>query len=228
MNSEVPKILFVDDDKDILSLLKYNLEREGYQVKTLNKPVDAVKLAKRYHPDLIILDVMMPELNGIEVCRQLRSFKEFENTTIFFLSAKSEYYMEMAALETGGDDYIEKVTGLRSLTFKIQTVLKDEMIIRKRDKNICIKDIELHRETYSISYDNQYFLLTKTEFELLYFMAQNPKITISKDHIIHNIWGSEIYMLSRSIDNYIENIKRKVRKELVEKVGDKGFRLNFV
>src|SRR5688572_27533888 len=113
------KILLVDDDYDILDLLKYNLEKEGYKVKTLHDSTGAVHVAKKFSPDLIILDIMMPHPNGIEICKELRGIKRFEDTYIFFLTAKSESYYQQAALDTGGDDFIEKLIGLRALTNKV-------------------------------------------------------------------------------------------------------------
>src|SRR5690349_20814109 len=118
------RILIVDDDRDILELLEYNLEKEGFKVKSIDDSHVAIRVAREYNPDLIILDIMMPHPNGIEICRELRTMRQFENTYIFFLTAKSENYYLQAALDTGGDDYIEKVMGLRSLTFKVSTVLK--------------------------------------------------------------------------------------------------------
>src|SRR5688572_32768 len=125
------RVLVVDDDKDILELLEYNLEKEGFKVKTLHDSSSAVETAKDFLPDLIILDIMMPRPNGIEICRELRGMQLFSGTYIFFLTAKSESYYQQAAYDTGGDDFIEKVIGLRALTYKVSTVLKRRFVIRK-------------------------------------------------------------------------------------------------
>ena len=140
------RVLLVDDDQDILELLEYNLEKEGYKVKTLDDSNVAVSVAIDFSPDLIILDIMMPRPNGIEICKELRSLKRFANTYIFFLTAKSESYYQQAALDTGGDDYIEKVIGLRALTYKVSTVLKRRFVIRKSVPELQIGQICLLTE----------------------------------------------------------------------------------
>ena len=136
------RILIIDDDRDILELLEYNLEKEGFKVKSLDESYYAIKTAKEFGPDLIILDIMMPHPNGIEICRELRGMKRFEETYIFFLTAKSESYYQQAALDTGGDDYIEKIMGLRALTFKVSTVLKRNFVIRKSAVELTIGNLK--------------------------------------------------------------------------------------
>lgn len=219
------RVLLVDDDKDILSLLKYNLEREGYQVRTNYRSVETISVARRFNPDLIILDIMMPGQNGIEICKELRSDDKFKNTYIFFLTAKSDNYLQVAAFETGGDDYIEKITGLRALNYKISSVLKENLVIRKREKIIRIGNMILDRGDLSITSGSRKVFLPKFEFELLFFFAQNPKTTISKDLLLHNIWGSEVYLVARSIESYVDNIRGKLGKEIIKKDEEGGFRL---
>src|SRR6187402_1987463 len=188
------RVLVVDDDKDILDLLEYNLEKEGFKVKTLEDSFRAVDVAKDYNPDLIILDIMMPHPNGIEICRTLRSLKRFEETYIFFLTAKSENYYHEAALDTGGDDYIEKVIGLRALTYKVNTVLRRKFIIRKGIPELKIGNLRISRKSNSVRIGNFEIVLSKPEFELLFFFAQNPRKIITQENLVHNIWGSEIYL----------------------------------
>src|SRR5688572_2296301 len=131
MADNTSRVLVVDDDPDILELLKYNLEKENFKVKTLNSSDRAIRVAEDFVPDLIILDIMMPHPNGIELCRMLRSLERFEKTYIFFLTSKSDLYAQQAVFETGADDYIEKITGLRALIYRINSVLKERFIIRK-------------------------------------------------------------------------------------------------
>ncbi|MTI19975.1 response regulator transcription factor [Fulvivirga sp. RKSG066] len=215
------KVLLVDDDKDILDLLKYNLEREGYTVMGERDSQQAVATAHSFQPDLIILDIMMPKVNGIEVCSQLRNLEEFKSTYIFFLTAKSEKYLQSEALEQGGDDYIEKITGLRALTHKVSTVLKKNLVIRKCIKHIDIGDLHVDRTKNLVYYRGKEVVLPKHEFELLYFMAQNPRKSIPHDSILHNIWGSEVYLFAKSIDTYINNIKQKIGAPLIAKQGNR-------
>lgn len=126
------RVLIVDDDQDILDLIAYNLEKEGFRVRTTTNSEEAISIAQEFLPDLIILDIMMPHPNGIELCKTLRSIPLFQNTVVFFLTAKSEHYYHEAALDTGGDDYLEKIIGLRALTYKVASVLKRNFVIRKR------------------------------------------------------------------------------------------------
>jgi two-component system, OmpR family, alkaline phosphatase synthesis response regulator PhoP len=221
------RILIVDDDRDILDLLEYNLEKEGFKVKSIEDSQMAIKVARDFGPDLIILDIMMPHPNGIEICRELRSMKRFEDTYIFFLTAKSENYYQQAALDTGGDDYIEKIMGLRSLTFKISTVLKKKFIIRKSAPELRLGNLRICRRSCSVKINDEEISLSKPEFELLFFFAQNPRRTISLENILRNIWGSEIYMLDSAIDGYIHNLKEKLGMDLIRLRGTNGYRLDF-
>ena len=221
------RVLLVDDDQDILELLEYNLEKEGYKVKTLDDSNVAVSVAIDFSPDLIILDIMMPRPNGIEICKELRSLKRFANTYIFFLTAKSESYYQQAALDTGGDDFIEKVVGLRALTYKVSTVLKRRFVIRKSVPELQIGDICLNRKANTVKINQQEIKLSKPEFELLFFFAQNPRKIISQENLLGNIWGSEIYLFDTSVDVYIQNLKMKLgRIDLIQSFEGQRYRFD--
>lgn len=221
------RILVVDDDRDILELLTYNLEREGFKVKTIDDSRDAIEVANTFSPDLIILDIMMPHFNGITLCRELRSMKRFEDTYIFFLTAKSENYYHEAALDMGGDDYIEKVIGLRALTHKVSTVLKRKFVIRKSIAELSIGKVWISRKSSSVRIGSFEITLNKPEFELLFFFAQNPGQSISKENLLQNIWGSEIYLFDTSIDVYIQNLRNKLGIDLIHRTTDNRYRLNL-
>lgn len=221
------KILIVDDDRDILELLEYNLEKEGFKVRCVSESTHAIKAASDFNPDLIILDIMMPHPNGIELCRELRKMNQFTNTYIFFLTAKSENYYQQAALDTGGDDYIEKVMGLRSLTFKVSTVLKRRFVIRKSVPEVRLGNMSICRRTRSVKLNGNEISLSKPEFDLLFFFAQNPHRTISLDNILRNIWGSEMYMLDSAIDGYIHNLKQKLGIELIHPRSGNAYRFSL-
>lgn len=226
MGEERPfRILVVDDDRDILDLLEYNFEKEGFKVKTLLDSHKAINVAKDFSPELIILDIMMPHPNGIEVCRKLRSMKRFEDTYIFFLTAKSEHYYHEAALDTGGDDYIEKVIGLRALTHKVSSVLKKKFIIRKSVSEIKIGHLIINRKSNSVTVGRNEIFLSRPEFELLFFFAQNPDKVITLDNLLHNIWGSEIYLVDTSVDVYIQNLKKKIGVDLIRCFSNDCYRL---
>jgi two-component system, OmpR family, alkaline phosphatase synthesis response regulator PhoP len=218
------RVLLVDDDLDILELLEYNLEKEGYKVKTLEDSNAAVSVAQDFSPDLIILDIMMPHPNGIEICKELRSMKRFAETYIFFLTAKSESYYQQAALDTGGDDFIEKVVGLRALTYKVSTVLKRRFVIRKSIPELRIGNICINRKANTVKLNDHEISLSKPEFELLFFFAQNPRKVISQENLLCNIWGSEIYLFDTSIDVYIENLKTKLGLDMIQSMEDHRYK----
>ena len=214
------RILIIDDDKDILELLKYNLEKEGYEVYTLSKGTSCVAKAMELKPDLIVLDIMMPRINGLEVCRQLRQYADFQNTYIFFLTALSDRQMRKEALELGGDDFIQKITGLRALTYKISTVLHENLVIRKSMKHISIGKLEIDRPSQEVVYEGRRIRLSEAEFEILYFFAQNPEREISRDRLLQNIWGSDVFILAKTLDVYLKNVARKVGVDLIRQPRD--------
>jgi two-component system alkaline phosphatase synthesis response regulator PhoP len=219
------RVLVVDDDRDILDLLEYNLGKEGFKVKTLSESRNAIDVARDFFPDLIILDIMMPRPNGIELCRDLRCIEQFSDTYIFFLTAKSESYYQQAALDTGGDDYIEKVMGLRALTYKVNSVLKKRFVIRKSVREVKLGNLRISRRSNSVKINGDEIVLSKPEFELLFFFAQNPQKTITRESLLHNIWGSEIFLFDNSIDNCIQNLMGKLGWRLIQRINNDQYRL---
>jgi two-component system, OmpR family, alkaline phosphatase synthesis response regulator PhoP len=217
---EKRRILIVDDDEDILQLLQYNLEKEGYEVMILARSEKALSVAKTFSPDLIILDIMMPNQNGIELCRKLRDKNRFKNIYIFFLTARSESYYRHAVFHTGGDDYIEKIIGLKALTKKIDAVLRKNYVIRKSITEFKTGNLYINRESSSVKRNGLDILLTKPEFELLFFMAQNPMVEISMDNLVQSIWGSEIYLTENSVEIYVQSIRRKLGADIIKQHGD--------
>ncbi len=219
------RILIIDDDKDIIELLQYNLIKEGYDVLGVSKSTDSMNAAKAFQPELIILDIMMPFINGIEVCKQLRSTPEFKNTYIFFLTALSDKELQQEALETGGDDFIQKITGLRALTHKISTVLKKKLVIRKCVKHIELGNLTIDRNSRLVTYKGKTIQLSESEFEIMYFFAQNPKKLISRESLLNNIWGSDVYLLAKTLDNYLKNVSEKLGVDLVKQVREGKYKL---
>ena len=214
MNSNTYKILVVDDDPDIVELLKYNLSSEGYKVKSASNGIQAVSLAREFIPDLTILDIMMPNMDGVETCRQIRSIPELANKFIIFLTARSEEYSEIAAFEMGADDYITKPIKPRALISRINALFRREVKKDSGSSKISIGNLEIDRVSYTVKLDNKKIILPKKEFELLFFLAQNPDQVFGRDDLLKNIWGSDVCVLARTVDVHI----RKVR----EKIGD-GF-----
>lgn len=223
-SEKLMRILVVDDDSDILDLLKYNLEKEGFKIKTLVKSAKTIAVAKKFSPDLIILDIMMPHPNGIELCRELRSLKRFQDTYIFFLTARSENYFQQAALDTGGDDYIEKIIGLRALTHKVTAVLKNKFVIRKSNPQINIGSLSINQRSGSVSFHDKMIILSKPEMDLLIFFAQNSNKAIAIDSLTRIIWGSEIYLSDASVEIYIENLRKKIGMNTIQRLKDDRFR----
>ena len=226
-HKNLSKVLLIDEDTDILELLKYNLEKEGYTVKAVADSTMAVKAALKFLPNLIILDIMMPHPNGIEICKALRQRKEFEETYIFFLTAKSESYYHEAALDTGGDDFIEKVIGLRALTNKVTTVLKGRYTIRKSTTEFQIGEITLNRKSSTVTVRDRQLALNKPEFELLFFLAQNPGKVITRENLLGNIWGSEIFLSNAAVDKYIRDLQFKLGTHVIQTLSADRYRFRI-
>lgn len=214
-DKKAPRVLVVDDDRDILDLLNYNLWKEGYKVKVVEESTKAVQAACLFHPDLIVLDLMMPHPNGIEICRELRNLKEFETVFIFFLTAKSEPYYQQAAFSSGADDYIEKIMGLRSLTQKISAVLKRNFVIRKSESQVTVGNLTLERKGYVARINGLAVLLTRTEFELLFFILQNKRKALNRSALLKYLWGSDVFLSDTTLESHISNIAQKVGYPLI-------------
>ena len=225
-SKEIPRILLVDDDKDLLDLLKYNFEKEGFVVKTLSKGSKALATSKKFRPDLIVLDIAMPDENGIDLCREIRSYRCFKSIYIFFLTGRSESHYRDAALEMGADDFIEKLSGIRALTNKVSAVLKNRFIIKKSVPTLSVDDLIINKRSELVYLKNEPISLSKPEFEILFFLMQNPNKLVSRKNLIKIIWGSEMFVLDSSVHSYIENLQRKVGKKRVETINKDGYRFN--
>jgi two-component system, OmpR family, alkaline phosphatase synthesis response regulator PhoP len=209
------KILLVDDEQDILEFIRYNLEKEGYLVYTADNGRTAIEIAQRELPHLILLDVMMPESDGIETCRELRSMPEFKNTVIAFLTARNEDYSQIAGFDVGADDYITKPIKPRVLTSRIKALLR-RFTASKPDEKVKLGNIEIDTEKFLVYKDGVEMNLPKKEFELLSLLVSKPGKVFSRKEILNKIWGSDIIVGDRTIDVHI----RKLR----EKLGDNYFR----
>ena len=218
MRNESIKILLVDDEPDILEILSYNLLAEGYTVLTATNGVEAVKQAKINQPDLIIMDVMMPEMDGIEACEQIRTIPEIKETIITFLTARGEDYSQVAGFEAGADDYITKPIKPKVLVSKIKSLLRrrhDTTPVENSDI-ITLGDLSIDREAYKIVHKGIEIVLPRKEFELLSLLASKPGKVFKRDEILDKVWGNEVDVGGRTIDVHI----RKLR----EKIGDSSFK----
>jgi len=223
-NKKHPKILVVDDEADILELLRYNLSKEGYDVKTVQDSRKAFESAKDFNPDLILLDIMMPHLDGVEVCRQFRESSEFDDTLIFFLTARSEEYSEVAAFNTGADDYIIKPIKPRALLKRIDVALNRKEKKGNEEDIINIKDINIERSSYTVNANGKAINLPKREFELLYFLAKNPNKVYSRDDLLTSVWGTDVYVLSRTVDVHVRKIREKIGDGYISTVKGVGYK----
>ena len=211
------KILCVDDEPDILEILKYNLSNEGYNVSTAADGKSAIEIAYNISPNLIIMDVMMPNMDGIEACEKLRSDEKFNDTIIMFLTARGEDYSHVAAYDAGADDYVTKPVKPKVLVSKVKGLLRRLKKVIANDINeIVFDDIKIDREKYKVYISNNVLNLPRKEFELLYLLASKPDKVFKREKIMETVWGSEVVVGDRTIDVHI----RKLR----EKVGDKYFK----
>ena len=211
------KILCVDDEPDILEILKYNLTNEGYNVLTAVDGKSAIEIAYNLNPNLIIMDVMMPIMDGIAACEKLRSDDKFNDTIIMFLTARGEDYSHVAAYDAGADDYVTKPVKPKVLVSKVKGLLRRLKKVIANDINeIVFDNIKIDREKYKVYMSDKVLNLPRKEFELLYLLANKPDKVFKREKIMETVWGSEVVVGDRTIDVHI----RKLR----EKVGDKYFK----
>lgn len=227
MNLSKQKVLIVDDEPDILELVEYNLKKEGYQVYLANNGQEAIVAAKKHIPDLIILDIMMPKLDGIETCRMLRQMPEFKNTFMVFLTARSEEYSEIAGFNVGADDYIAKPIKPRALISRINAILRRNAGTEEYvDNKIEISDLVIDRETYLVYKKDQKVVLAKKEFELLYLLASKPGKVFTRETILKNIWEDSVVVTNRTIDVHIRKLREKLGDDLVATVKGVGYKFD--
>ena len=218
MSNESIKILLVDDEPDILEILSYNLSSEGYSISMASNGVEAVKKAKKFLPHLIIMDVMMPEMDGIEACEKIRILPELRDTIITFLTARGEDYSQVAGFEAGADDYITKPIKPKVLVSKIKSLLRrlNDATPDVSSELIKIGELTIDREAYKIVSKGVEIILPRKEFELLSLLASKPGKVFKRDEILDKVWGNEVVVGGRTIDVHI----RKLR----EKIGDDSFK----
>lgn len=228
MNNSRNNILIVDDEPDIRDLIEYSLKKEGYQVRIAENGKEAIAMAKAQIPDLIILDIMMPEMDGIEACRIMRTMPEFKNTFMVFLTARSEEYSEIAGFNVGADDYIAKPIKPRLLVSRINAILRrnvqqEEPILDK----ITIGDLIIDREAFMVFRDSEKIVLAKKEFELLYLLASRPGKVYTRDVILKSIWEDSVVVTNRTIDVHIRKLREKVGENYVTTVKGVGYKFEI-
>jgi two-component system alkaline phosphatase synthesis response regulator PhoP len=225
-NKKSKKILVVDDEVDILELLKYNLKKEGYDVKTVTDGVEAVEIARDFVPDLVLLDIMMPNQDGVETCRLLREIPDLEDAYIVFLTARSEEYSEVAAFDIGADDYITKPIKPRALMSRLSAIFRRGELKGKDTSIINIGSLVIDKTSYTVDSKGKQITLPKKEFQLLHFLAQNPNKVFSRDDLLQNIWGSDVYVLARTVDVHIRKVREKIGDGYIKTVKGVGYKFD--
>jgi two-component system alkaline phosphatase synthesis response regulator PhoP len=229
MSSNKPKILIVDDEADILELIQYNLNQEGYQVFTASNGQEAITVAKKVLPDLILLDVMMPKMDGIEACRLMRTLPEFKQTFMVFLTARNEEYSEIAGFNVGADDYITKPIKPRALVSRINAILRrtgQQNEQEQSPKKLEIEDLIIDRESFLVYKAGKKVVLAKKEFELLHLLASKPGKVFTRDQILKSIWEESVIVTNRTIDVHIRKLREKLGDSYVGTVKGVGYKFN--
>ncbi|MDG1031742.1 MAG: response regulator transcription factor [Flavobacteriaceae bacterium] len=224
--SKIPKILIVDDDPDIIEILRYNLSLAGYEVKAASNGKEAIKKAKIFIPEIILLDVMMPEMDGIEACRLIREIPSLNNSRIIFLSARNEDYTQLSAFDSGADDYISKPVKPKILLKKISSIFKR---IHKKENKIQLIDlgeIKIDRNKYLVFINKNEIQLPKKEFELFFLLASKPGNVFSRDEIMNKVWGSDVIVGDRTIDVHIRKLREKIGDLYFKTVKGIGYKFN--
>ncbi|MCF8245158.1 MAG: response regulator transcription factor [Saprospiraceae bacterium] len=224
------KILIVDDEPDILEILSYNLRKEGYQVETANNGEEGLKKAIEVMPDLIILDIMMPQMDGVEVCRNIRNQRVFDNTLIAFLTAREEDYSQIAALDVGGDDYITKPIKPRVLMSRVKALMRRNLKTEAENEaahQTIIGDLVIDKERFRVMQSGVEVELAKKEFELLHLLASKPGKVFTRDEIFNKIWGADVIVGNRTIDVHIRKLREKLGDDYIKTIKGIGYRYEF-
>jgi two-component system alkaline phosphatase synthesis response regulator PhoP len=217
------RVLVVDDEPDILELLQYNLEKEGYEVESATNGKEAVEAAKKFAPQLILMDIMMPKMDGIEACRQIRQNAKLKEVFIIFLTSRSEEFSEIAAFESGANDFITKPIKPRALMSRVSAAFRREAVEQKNEI-IKMGELSIDKESYTVLKNGEKIVLPKKEFELLYFLCKNPNRVYGREELLKNIWGSDVYVVARTVDVHIRKIREKIGEDLIKTVKGIGYK----
>lgn len=224
--SQISKILVVDDDPDIVEILRYNLSLGGYDIKSAINGKEAIKKAKIFIPEIILLDVMMPEMDGIETCTILKEIPSLSNTRIIFLSARNEDYTQLSAFDAGADDYISKPVKPKILLKKIASIFKRINKSKNNKQSIDLGEIKIDRDSYLVLKNKNEISLPRKEFELLFLLASKPGKVFTRDEIMSKVWGSEVIVGDRTIDVHIRKLREKIGDLYFKTVKGVGYKFN--
>jgi two-component system alkaline phosphatase synthesis response regulator PhoP len=218
------KILLVDDEPDVIEILTYNLSNQGYEIFSANDGIKAIKVANETLPHLIIMDVMMPNMDGIEACELLRKSSKFNNTIIMFLSARGEDFSYVAAFDAGADDYVTKPIKPKVLMSKVKSLLRRFKSFENFDNVVEVGDFKIDRERYSVIKNQKKFSLPRKEFELIFLLASNIDKVITREKIMNKVWGSEVVVGDRTIDVHIRKLREKFGNEYFKTIKGVGYK----
>ncbi|MGZ5243889.1 MAG: response regulator transcription factor [Bacteroidia bacterium] len=221
------KILVVDDDPDILEFLSYNLKKDGYEVAEAPNGKIALQVAEKFRPDLILLDVMMPEKDGIQTCQELRNNPHMRDVFIIFLTARIEEYSEIAGFSAGADDYITKPIKPGALTSRIKAILKRKAQASDHQAVLKIGDLEIDKNAYEVSYKGEKLHFARKEFELLHMLASQPGKVFNREKILEQIWGNDVYVGDRTVDVHIRKIREKIDPDSIKTIKGIGYKFEL-
>lgn len=228
MMQELPeKILIVDDEPDIIEFINYNLKSKGYLTETAINGVDAIRKARTFQPDLILLDMMMPEKDGLQTLRELRVMPDFEKTPVIFLTALRDEKSEITGLQTGADDYITKPIKPELLATRVSAVLRRMKKDRETEERMVLGDLEINKTKFTVTYKGTEIVLAKKEFELLSLLASKPGRVFLRNEILQRVWGSEVIVGDRTIDVHIRKIRQKSGVDLITTVKGVGYKFEM-
>jgi len=228
MIQELPeKILIVDDEPDIIEFISYNLKSKGYLIETASNGVEAIRKAKVFQPDLILLDMMMPEKDGLQTLRELRVMPDFEKTPVIFLTALRDEKSEITGLQTGADDYITKPIKPELLATRVSAVLRRMKKDRDVDERMVLGDLEINKTKFSVTYKDSEIILAKKEFELLSLLASKPGRVFLRNEILQRVWGSDVIVGDRTIDVHIRKIRQKTGVDFITTVKGVGYKFEM-
>jgi two-component system alkaline phosphatase synthesis response regulator PhoP len=218
------RVLVVDDESDILEMLDYNLTKEGYEVEKVSDGLSAIEVAKEFQPQLILLDVMMPRMDGIETCRKIREITKLKDVFIIFLTARSEEFTEIAAFEAGANDYLTKPIKPRALLSRLAAYFRRDTKQVAEPATVTIGDLVIDRASYTVTKAGEKIVFPKKEFELLYFLAQHPDVVYGRDDLLKYIWGTDVYVVPRTVDVHIRKVREKIGDTYITTIKGIGYK----
>ena len=224
MKSSPLKILVVDDDLDIIEILKYNLNKSGYLVKSAKNGIEAIKRAKKFMPNIILMDVMMPEMSGIEACSEIKQIDELSEIIIIFLSARSEDYTQISAYDAGADDYISKPIKPKILLKKISNIAKKIKSNKNMPIVLDLGSIKINKEEYLVTQNKNEIMLPRKEFELLFLLASKPEKVFTRDEIMNKVWGTQVVVGDRTNDVHIRKLREKIGDKHIKTLKGVGYK----